>query len=79
MLKLKAKVLTTVRSGDVMKRIQDDAECFLEFIHRSLFYVLVNVVQLGIAIGYTLYTNLVLGLVVVVMTYSIPCVFSPSG
>ena len=68
LLRLKAGILAQVRSGDVMKRIQDDTECFLEFIHRSLFYVLANFVQLGISVGYTIYTNFFLGLTVIVMT-----------
>uniref|UniRef100_UPI0040562D17 ABC transporter ATP-binding protein n=1 Tax=Acetatifactor sp. TaxID=1872090 RepID=UPI0040562D17 len=77
LLKLKASIWTNIKSGDVMKRIMDDTECFLEFIHRSLFYVLANFVQLVISIGYLLYTNLWLGLVAIVMTpimaYSIRC------
>jgi len=68
LLKLKAAVWTHIQSGDVMKRIQEDTECFLEFIHRSLFYVLANFIQLGISIGYMLYTNVSLGLVTIVLT-----------
>lgn len=68
LLRLKARVWTHIKSGDVMKRIQEDTECFLEFIHRSLFYVLANIIQLGISIGYLLYTNVFLGLVTIVMT-----------
>jgi len=74
LLKLKAKIWTHIKSGDVMKRIQEDTECFLEFIHRSLFYVLANVIQLGISIGYMLYTNLLLGLATIVMTPILACV-----
>ncbi len=68
LLQLKASVWTSMKSGDVMKRIMDDTECFLEFIHRSLFYVLANFLQLAISIGYLLYTNWLLGLVAIVMT-----------
>lgn len=68
LMRLKASVWTGIKSGDVMKRISDDTECFLEFIHRSLFYVLANFLQLVISIGYMLYTNLFLGLVAIVMT-----------
>ncbi len=68
LMKLKASVWTSIKSGDVMKRIMDDTECFLEFIHRSLFYVLANFVQLAISIGYLLCTNVLLGIVAVVMT-----------
>ena len=67
LLKLKAGIWTHIRSGDVMKRIQDDTEMYLEFIHRSLFYVLGNAVQLILAIGYLLYADLLLGLTAVVM------------
>ena len=60
-----------------MKRILDDTECFLEFIHRSIFYVMADVLQLVIFIGYMMYTNVYLGLVAVIMTpilaYSIRC------
>ncbi len=68
LMKLKASVWTSIKSGDVMNRIMDDTECFLEFIHRSLFYVSANFVQLAISIGYLLYTNVVLGIVAIVMT-----------
>ncbi len=68
LLKLKASVWTSMKSGDVMKRIMDDTECFLEFIHRSLFYVFANFVQLVISVGYLLFTNLVLGIVAIIMT-----------
>lgn len=67
LLKLKAGIWTQIKSGDVMKRIQDDAECYLEFIHRSLFYVLANVVQLFLVIGYLICTDVLLGFVAVVM------------
>lgn len=68
LLRMKAAVWTNVKSGDVMKRIMDDTECFLEFIHRSLFYVLANFLQLAISIGYLLYTNWLLGLVSIILT-----------
>lgn len=68
LLRLKADALTHIQSGDVMRRIQEDTECFLEFIHRSLFYVLANFLQLAIAIGYMLYTNFLLGLTSIVLT-----------
>lgn len=68
LMRLKAAVWTGIRSGDVMRRIMDDTECFLEFIHRSLFYVLANFLQLAISIGYLLYTDLLLGLVAIVLT-----------
>lgn len=68
LMKLKADVWTSMKSGDVMKRIMDDAECFLEFVHRSLFYVFANFVQLAISIGYLLYTNIILGIAAIVMT-----------
>lgn len=67
LLKLKAGIWTQIKSGDVMKRIQDDTECYLEFIHRSLFYVLANVVQLFLVIGYLICTDVLLGFVAVVM------------
>lgn len=77
LMKLKASVWTGIKSGDVMKRIMDDTECFLEFIHRSLFYVSANFVQLAISIGYLLYTSVMLGIVAIVMTpvmaWSIRC------
>lgn len=68
LLRMKAAVWTNIRSGDAMKRIMDDTECFLEFIHRSLFYVLANILQLAISIGYLLYTNWLLGLVSIILT-----------
>ncbi len=68
LLRMKAAVWTNIKSGDVMKRIMDDTECFLEFIHRSLFYVLANFLQLAISIGYLLYTNWLLGLVSIILT-----------
>lgn len=68
LLQMKAAVWTNIKSGDVMKRIMDDTECFLEFIHRSLFYVLANFLQLAISIGYLLYTNWLLGLAAIILT-----------
>lgn len=68
LMKLKADIWTHMKSGDVMKRIMEDTECFLEFIHRSLFYILANIIQLAISIGYLLYANIWLGLVAVIMT-----------
>lgn len=68
LLQLKAAVWTEIKSGDVMKRIMDDTECFLEFIHRSLFYVLANFLQLAVSIGYLLHTNWLLGLAAIVLT-----------
>ena len=67
LLKLKASVWTHLQSGDVMRRIQDDTEMYLEFIHRSLFYVLANVAQLFLSIGYLFCTNLLLGGIALVM------------
>ncbi|MDE7224440.1 MAG: ABC transporter ATP-binding protein/permease [Acetatifactor sp.] len=68
LMKLKADIWTHMKSGDVMKRIMEDTECFLEFIHRSLFYILANFIQLAISIGYLISTNVWLGLVAIVMT-----------
>lgn len=68
LLRLKAAVLTKLQSGDIMRRIMEDTECFLEFIHRSLFYVCANLIQLLISIGYLLYTNLAIGIISIVIT-----------
>mgnify|MGYP002626998203 CR=1 FL=1 len=68
LMKLSADVWTQMKSGDVMKRIMEDTECFLEFIHRSLFYILANIIQLIVSIGYLMISNVWLGLVAVVMT-----------
>lgn len=68
LLKLKATVLTKIKSGDVIKRIGDDTDFFLEFIHRSLFYILSNFLQLIISIGYLLYANIALGIIAIIMT-----------
>lgn len=68
LMKLQATVWTSIKSGDVMKRIMDDTECFLEFIHRSLFYVFANFIQLAISIGYLLFTNVMLGIIAIIMT-----------
>ena len=70
LLKLKAGIWTAIKSGDVMRRIQEDAEMYLEFIHRSLFYVLANVVQLALAIGYLLRTDILLGSVAALMMFA---------
>ena len=75
LLKLKAAIWTHLKSGDVMRRIQDDTEMYLEFIHRSLFYVLANAAQLLLSIGYLLYTDILLGAIAVammlIMAYSV--------
>lgn len=68
LLKLQASVLTRIQSGDVMRRIMDDTKCFLEFIHRSLFYIFANFIQLAISIGYLLYTSTSLGIIAIIMT-----------
>lgn len=68
LLRLKAAALTKLQSGDIMRRIMEDTECFLEFIHRSLFYVCANLIQLLISIGYLLYTNLAIGIISIVIT-----------
>ena len=68
LLRLKADRLTKIQSGDVMRRIMEDVECFLEFIHRSLFYVLANLVQLVISIGYLLCANLAIGIISIAIT-----------
>lgn len=70
LLRLKADIWTRIRSGDVMRRIQDDAEMYLEFIHRSLFYVLANMVQLLFSIGYLLHADFFLGLTAMVMMFA---------
>ncbi len=68
LLRLKADRLTKIQSGDIMRRIMEDVECFLEFIHRSVFYVLANLAQLLISIGYLLYTDLAIGIISIVIT-----------
>lgn len=68
LLRLKADRLTKIQSGDIMRRIMEDVECFLEFIHRSLFYVLANLVQLVISIGYLLCANLAIGIISIAVT-----------
>lgn len=68
LMKLKASVWTRINSGDVLKRILDDTECYLEFIHRSVFYIFANFLQLVISIGYMLYANVFIGLIALIMT-----------
>jgi ABC-type multidrug transport system fused ATPase/permease subunit len=70
LLTLKAERLTNLKSGDVFKRIGDDVEAFLELIHKSLFYVLGNIFQLIISVGYLIYFDIYLGIVAIVTTFA---------
>lgn len=68
LLKLKAEVLVRIKSGDVMKRIEEDTESFLDFFHRGLFYVFANFLYLLFSIGYLLSINFYIGIVVIFIT-----------
>lgn len=37
-----SRTLSQMRSGDMMKRLDEDVECILEFLHRCCFYVIEN-------------------------------------
>lgn len=66
--KLKAEALCGIRSGDVIRRMREDVECFLEFVHRSLFYVAAHILQLGISLGYLYVTAPSMALAALVFT-----------
>ena len=68
LLRLKSERLSDMKSGDVFRRIQDDAEAFLALIHWCLFYVLGNLLQLFISVIYLLHIDRYLGLVAVILS-----------
>lgn len=53
--------LLQMRSGDVMKRLDEDVECILEFLHRCCFYVIENGIQILAALVYLMSASKILG------------------
>lgn len=68
LLHLKAYLLTNINSGDVMKRMSNDVEGFLAYIHHNVFYVIGNIIYIFVAISYLLKINFFLGIVTLIMT-----------
>lgn len=62
-LYMDAKELTRLRSGDVMKRLDGDVECILEFLHKNCFYVAENCIQIFAAMFYLMTVSRMLGAV----------------
>ena len=64
---LKAKFLYDMQTGDIVKRMRDDAEEFMNFIHWNVLYLSAGVISLLIALGMIFYFNVYIGLVTVVI------------
>ncbi|MCL2816230.1 MAG: ABC transporter ATP-binding protein, partial [Oscillospiraceae bacterium] len=67
-LSLKAKFLHDMQTGDIMKRMRDDTEEFMNFIHWNVLYLSAGVISLLIALGMIFYFNIYIGLVTIAVT-----------
>lgn len=67
LLNLKSEYLQSMKSGEFNKLIQEDIDCYLEFIYRVVFYIMGNIIFLLYALFYILRTNLYLGLLTIAL------------
>lgn len=67
-LSLKAKFLHDMQTGDIVKRMRDDVNEFMSFIHWNVLYLSAGVISLLIALGMIFYFNVYIGIVTVVLT-----------
>ncbi|TCL56190.1 ATP-binding cassette subfamily B protein [Kineothrix alysoides] len=65
---LKAKTLYDIQTGDIVKRIRDDTDEFMHFIHWNVLYLSAGVISLLIALGMIFYFNVYIGFVTVTVT-----------
>lgn len=61
LLDLRVERIQQMKSGEFNKIVQEDVECYLEYIYRVVFYVIGNFVFLLYALFYILKTNLGMG------------------
>lgn len=67
-LSLKAKFLHDMQTGDITKRMREDVDEFMNFIHWNVLYLSAGVINLLIALGMIFYFNVYIGVVTVVIT-----------
>lgn len=65
---LKAKFLHDMKTGDIVKRMRDDTDEFMNFIHWNVLYLSAGVISLLIALGMIFYFNVYIGLVTIAVT-----------
>lgn len=64
---LSAEFFLNIHSGDVVKRINNDTEEFMNFIHWNIFYTIANVIGLIVSIGAMWLLNYKIALLVIVL------------
>lgn len=74
-LRLKGKNLSKVNSGDIIRRMNNDAEEFMFFILNGILWGLAELLELAICMFFLFYYNIYLGIMTVIM---IPIVFATS-
>ena len=67
-LSYKGEKLTSLYSGDVISRMNNDAAEFMNFIHWNVFYTIGGILNLFISLGFIFYFNIWIGFFTVVLT-----------
>ena len=66
-LSLTPQFLSNIHTGDVLKRINNDAEEFMNFIHWNIFYTIASILRLILAIGALFLLNYKIALLVIAL------------
>lgn len=67
-LSYRGEKLTGIYSGDVISRMNHDAEQVMNFIHWNVFYTIGGLLSLILALGFIFYLNIWVGIFTVTMT-----------
>jgi ABC-type multidrug transport system fused ATPase/permease subunit len=67
-LSYEGKILSSLRSGDVIYRMGVDTEQFMNYIHWNTFYLAARILKLLISIGFLIYLSWPIAVFTVIMT-----------
>lgn len=67
-LSYKGEKLTSLYSGDIIARMNNDAAQFMNFVHWNVFYTVGGVLNLLISLGFIFYLNIWIGLFTLILT-----------
>jgi len=64
----KGKKLTNIHSGDIISRMNNDTNKFMNFIHWNVFYTIGGALELLLALGFIFFINTWIGIYAIVLT-----------
>lgn len=66
-ISLKADYLSNIHTGDLITRINKDADQIYEFIHWNVFYLIANIIRLFLSILFVAFLNIKLAVVMLII------------